>query len=105
MIPPSADLFTDKSYAGRLDGTTRLLAPVTLQQQALATTDLEHVIGLYDGVADPLEQTNLIDDHPEVASELKALLVEKFLRIDEGQKPVMVGEETLEKLRALGYVP
>ncbi len=60
---------------------------------------------LYDVMADPLEQLNVIKEHPEIAKELRGVLLEKFPVLNAAKKPVMADEQELEQLRALGYLP
>jgi len=62
---------------------------------------------LYDLRKDPFEMHNVVEKHPEVASELRATL---FERIQENrsklvsQEAPIIDAKTLEQLRALGYV-
>jgi tetratricopeptide (TPR) repeat protein len=58
---------------------------------------------LYDLQADPGETRNRIDDHPDVAAELSALLDRELARDVEAAASPM-DDETLEQLRTLGYV-
>jgi len=65
---------------------------------------------LYDLQADPGEQTNVVEQHPELAAQLRAAAQRWY----EQCEPVAAGEprrtpdpmsaEELERLRALGYV-
>jgi arylsulfatase A-like enzyme len=63
---------------------------------------------LFDLEADPHEQTNRIDDEPEVAARLAAVLTRSLLaaserRVEPGSAELSSDE--LEQLEALGYVP
>jgi arylsulfatase len=59
---------------------------------------------LYDLEADPAEEVNVIDEHPEVAARLGAELAAWSASIPVQAPPPERDEEQLEMLRALGYV-
>jgi arylsulfatase A-like enzyme len=60
---------------------------------------------LYDLQEDPDEFTNVVDQFPEVASSLRERLRSAYHAQPEGQAQGQVDAETMEQLRALGYVP
>ncbi len=62
---------------------------------------------LYDLQQDPFEQVDVKDEQPELVAELLAVAEERYTR-DEDAEPepsVQLDAESLERLRALGYVP
>jgi len=69
---------------------------------------------LYDLASDPLEQVNLVAQHPERAREMRALLVQRLrewterlaslTRSDPSAPQPLDDPDHLERLRALGYV-
>lgn len=59
---------------------------------------------LYDLEADPAEAVNVIDRHPEVVARLGAELAAWSASIPSRVPAPERDEETLEMLRALGYV-
>jgi hypothetical protein len=63
---------------------------------------------LYDVLADPMETTNVIDQHPDVAERLRWALEDILdatgpVAPPPGQAPRYT-EEQLRQLRALGYI-
>ena len=62
---------------------------------------------LYDLAGDPYETRNLVQSHAGEAERLKAALLERVRTLRSGGEPTAepVDRETLEKLKALGYVP
>jgi len=58
----------------------------------------------YDLVADPYETTNLIDEQSEIKDEMRTILQQVVQALSSGIQARMVDEETLRRLRALGYV-
>jgi hypothetical protein len=64
---------------------------------------------LYNTVDDPLEQVNVLDQHPEVASSLMALLERQMAnnaRLSAGKEvdAVPLSAEQRARLKSLGYV-
>ena len=60
---------------------------------------------LYDLEQDPDETTNVVERFPEIASSLRERLRSAYHSQPEGRAEGQVDEETMEQLRALGYVP
>lgn len=58
---------------------------------------------LYDHEVDPLEWENVVETYPEISDSLKKELLQKY-PLDEGKEAVLADEETLDELRALGYL-
>jgi hypothetical protein len=64
---------------------------------------------LYDLVADPRETTNLVAANPELASDLEKKLlavstINHEMRKGHGVKNRSLDKDTIEQLKALGYV-
>lgn len=58
---------------------------------------------LYDLIADPSEQNNLISERPVVAKQLAGLLKERARKTRQATESYQPAPEMLEQLRALGY--
>jgi len=82
---------------------------------AMRTTQFKYIYSLavgneelYDLQTDPGETHNLVSEHPELATSMRADLLEWVATNNLKKKPrpreVVVDEETLEKLRSLGYI-
>jgi arylsulfatase A-like enzyme len=61
-------------------------------------------VELYDVVDDPREQRNLAAARPELVAQLSARLDRQVRRAVRPSERVLLDEESLERLRALGYV-
>ncbi len=59
---------------------------------------------LYDLVADPQEQHNVVSSHADVADELDTRLAQRLAIGPDSAEPVAVDQATLDRLRSLGYV-
>ncbi len=61
---------------------------------------------LYDLESDPAEQHDVSEDHPDIVERLLAVTADRFVPTpgDTSGIPVELDEDTLETLRALGYV-
>ena len=82
---------------------------------AMRTTQFKYIYSfagekeeLYDLQADPGETRNLASERPELATSMRAQLLLWVANHSLKKKPqpeeVVVDEETLEKLRSLGYI-
>lgn len=84
------------------------------QQLALRTDKFKLIVypegergdEFYDLTSDPLEQSNLADTQPERVAELKSImeLARSAMVEADSQSPSEMSPETLERLKALGYV-
>ncbi len=61
---------------------------------------------MFDLSKDPLEKSDLMDDTNEVAQQLKARLLNKYIKLEKPakQEQVPMSPERLEKLKSLGYI-
>jgi arylsulfatase A-like enzyme len=85
-------------------------ARLTKNKFALQTLESKYLLytagddEFYDLRSDPYETRNLIDEPSSERDELRATLASLLARLDNKSVPLLVDEEALEKLKALGYV-
>ena len=82
--------------------------PANPFEERLARLDLSRLqaVELYDLAADPGERTNLAAAEPDLAARLGAVIDRRLAGGDgEARAPMPDDPETLERLKALGYLP
>jgi arylsulfatase A-like enzyme len=79
--------------------------PMNVTPHCLPYGDYYRIRGeeLYDLAADPLESKNVVAEYPAIAEELRGELLSKYPH-SSGTKPIIAGNESLERLRSLGYL-
>ena len=59
---------------------------------------------LYDIRKDPMEQNNVVKDHPDVAAGLREKLLANYPAEKNDQKTIRADKETMKRLKAMGYM-
>ena len=65
---------------------------------------LEEGMRLFDLRSDPGETSDLLDERPDLARDLLALLERQFVEIAPADSSIELTKEKLEELRELGYL-
>jgi arylsulfatase A-like enzyme len=118
-VPLADQLLTPAGRAPTGVAPRRLFGEVTMSpvglrsirdgrwQLVVANEPLKEAVELYDDVSDPKHRRNQVESHPVEVAELRAKLDDGFrllAKLKLAGQQIELDPETLERLRALGYV-
>lgn len=95
------DILTIRTNKWRYIYNPRNITPTHPSRGEYYIVDTEE---LYDHSVDPNETTNVISEYPDIAESLKEELLNRYVASTEVRPSTLADEETLEELRALGYL-